>query len=88
MDQFEPKENQYYLVKMKKSSNFYRFSGNGFRIATFNGFGSDKGWGGQDWSGDSGHSTDSWMHDEVNWFLPIDEIESMLIVGLKQWNDH
>lgn len=41
------------------------------RIATFNGFGSDKGWGGMDWAGDSGHSTDSWMHDQVAWLLPL-----------------
>jgi len=44
------------------------------RIATFNGFGETKGWGGRDWSGDSGHSTDSWMHEEVEWYLPLNKL--------------
>ena len=42
------------------------------RIATFNGFGADKGWGGMDWSGDSGYSTDSWMHEDIDYYLPLE----------------
>jgi hypothetical protein len=42
--------NKKYLVKLTNEE---------IRIARFNGFGEDKGWGGMDWSGDSGLSTDS-----------------------------
>lgn len=62
MDDLE--EGKSYLVKVN----------NQLRIATFNGFGANKGWGGQDWSGDSGFSTDSWMHDDVQWYLPLNKL--------------
>jgi len=57
-------EDEIYLLKLPTR----------IRIATFNGFGSGKGWGGMDWSGDSGHSTDSWMHDEIEWFFLLDKL--------------
>ncbi len=57
----ELKEYDYALISLKNSDRL--------RIARFNGFGQDKGRGGKDWSGDSGFSTDSWMHDEVEWLI-------------------
>lgn len=68
----ELKEGTDYLVRIKSNNN------RPLRVARFNGFGIDKGWGGQDWSGDSGHSTDSWMNDEVEWAIPIDKVITML----------
>lgn len=65
-------ENDSYLVGMKNKSQ--RYSSAPIRIASFNGFGPDKGWGGMDWAGDSGHSTDSWMHDDVEWYLPFKKL--------------
>lgn len=42
---------------------------NHLRIATFRGVG--MGWGDTDWAGDSGISTDSWMHADVEWWVPV-----------------
>lgn len=58
-----PIEGDTYLVWIKNNGKP--------RIATFNGFGANKGWGGQDWRGDSGFSSDSWMHDEVECMIPF-----------------
>ena len=42
------------------------------RIAYFRGIG--LAWGGYDWIGDSGHSTDSWRHIDVEWYISIEKI--------------
>jgi hypothetical protein len=75
-------EQEKYLVKLTNGE---------IRIARFNGFGENKGWGGMDWSGDCGGSTDSWMHSEVEWWLPLDclyiekgEDKSVLKIGINQ----
>ena len=61
-----------YLVYFK--NNNYRP-----RIATFRGFG--EGWGNMDWMGDSGFSTDSWMHDDVEVMIPFKNLH------IKVFND-
>ena len=63
----EPKIGYEYLIGRKSRPGTVR-------IATFNGFGTNKGWGGMDWAGDTGHSTDSWMHDDVIWFFPVEKL--------------
>lgn len=63
-------ENEMYIVGMADPSRYPQ----PIRIARFNGFGEDKGWGGMDWSGDSGYSTDSWNHDQVDWYVPISRL--------------
>ena len=70
-------EGNYYLVGINSK----------WRIAKFNGFGEQKGWGGMDWSGDSGHSTDSWMHEEIEWYLPLNKISLKINGDTKQVDD-
>lgn len=73
----QPEENTNYLVKFKEEGTI--------RMARFNGFGEAKGWGGMDWAGDSGLSTDSWMHDDLEWWIELDRlisiVDTMMING-------
>lgn len=78
----EPIEGYYYLVKQKNQYEDSPYSNNGYRIAKFNGFGSDKGCFGMDWSGDTGSSADTWMHDDVVNYIPMNDIGELLNLGL------
>jgi len=58
------KEGESYLVSLKESSTL--------RIATYCGPG--KAWGSNDWRGDTGFSSDSWLHEAVEFALPLSKL--------------